>query len=164
MSIKIKDIAREAGVSHTPVSRALHNQPAIPSQTTWCIQVIAVQMGYRPSAMARGLKTSRSKTLGAILCVPPFRAEHSRSFKAYCLPITVINNQDAEDYQYSIYHGDVYGSCQVTGHLLALEHRRIIYLDPPLTTFHQPKFHLGAEAVRLMQRLLQSVVQGNGLP
>ena len=38
------------------------------------------------------------------------------------------------------------------------------YLDPPLTTFHQPKFHLGAEAARLMLRLLQSVIDGNALP
>lgn len=319
MSITIKDIARAAGVSHATVSRALHNHPAIPSQTTRRIQVIAAQMGYLPSAVARGLKTSRSKTLGVILsqiddpffsevlqgiegtlrpqgysllvaasqqdpekeqaivqdlierrvdgvilCAPPFRAEHSRTFQAYRLPITVINNQDAEDYQYSIYHDDVYGSRQVTCHLLALGHRRIAYLgntlagrsnrdrlngfqaemaaagikvrqeylleaangrpeagttcarrftelpepptaiacfndmlavgllhglkqagwripqdcsvtgfdnieisaylDPPLTTFHQPKFHLGAEAARLMLRLLQSVLQGNGLP
>jgi DNA-binding LacI/PurR family transcriptional regulator len=33
-----------------------------------------------------------------------------------------------------------------------------------LITLHKPKFHLGAEAARLMLRLLQSVLQSNRLP
>jgi DNA-binding LacI/PurR family transcriptional regulator len=44
------------------------------------------------------------------------------------VPIVVVNNQSAEEYQYSIYHDDVDGSRQVTRHLIDLGHRRIAYL------------------------------------
>jgi len=63
-----------------------------------------------------------------IICSPPFRPEHSRQFQDYGLPLTVINNQDAEDYQFSIYHDDVDGSRQVARYLLGLGHRQIAYL------------------------------------
>jgi DNA-binding LacI/PurR family transcriptional regulator len=319
MSVTIKDIARAAGVSHTTVSRALRNHPAIAPATISRIQSLALQMGYLPSAVARGLKTNRSLTLGVILshiddpffsevlqgiedtlrpkgysllvaasqqnpqrekavvqemierrvdgvilCAPPFRAEHSHTFLEYNLPITVINNQDAEDYQYSIYHDDCFGSSQVIRYLIELGHTRVAYLgnalagrtnqdrlagyelelhsnslpvrkefiyhspngrpeggytgaqyftklpepptaiacfndmmaigllhglkeagwdvpqdcsvtgfdnidfsaflNPPLTTFDQPRYHLGAEAARLMLRLLAPALQGKPLP
>ncbi len=67
MTITIKDIARAAKVSHSTVSRALGDHPGIPAETTARIKKIAVQMGYVPSAMARGLKTNRSQVLGVIV-------------------------------------------------------------------------------------------------
>jgi DNA-binding LacI/PurR family transcriptional regulator len=67
MPTTIKDIARQAGVSHTTVSRALHHNPLISSQTTMRIQEIASQLGYQPSAAARSLKTNRSQVLGVIV-------------------------------------------------------------------------------------------------
>jgi DNA-binding LacI/PurR family transcriptional regulator len=67
MTITIKDIARTAKVSHSTVSRALGDHPGIPPETTARIKKIAVQMGYVPSAMARGLKTNRSQVLGVIV-------------------------------------------------------------------------------------------------
>jgi DNA-binding LacI/PurR family transcriptional regulator len=63
----IKDIARIAGVSHSTVSRALHDHPALAPETIARIKRIALEQGYMPSAMARGLKTSRSRALGVIL-------------------------------------------------------------------------------------------------
>jgi LacI family transcriptional regulator/LacI family repressor for deo operon, udp, cdd, tsx, nupC, and nupG len=73
----IKDIAKQAGVSHTTVSRALHNSPLISTQTTQRIQEIAAQMGYHPSAAARSLKTNRSQVLGVIVShiADPFFSE-----------------------------------------------------------------------------------------
>lgn len=67
MPVTIKDIARSAGVSHTTVSRALHDHPALADSTIKRIKEIADSMGYIPSAAARGLKTRRSFTLGVIL-------------------------------------------------------------------------------------------------
>jgi DNA-binding LacI/PurR family transcriptional regulator len=66
-SVTIKDIARLAGVSHTTVSRALRNHPAIAPETVKRIREIASQQGYMVSAAARSLKTSRSQILGIIL-------------------------------------------------------------------------------------------------
>src|SRR5512141_1646951 len=67
MAITIKDIARRAGVSHTTVSRALLGNTLISPGTTERIRRIASDMGYRPSAAARSLKTNRSEVLGVIV-------------------------------------------------------------------------------------------------
>lgn len=67
MSITIKDIARAAGVSHTTVSRALRDYPALSSETTAHIKALAQEMGYVPNAAARGLKTRRTRALGVIV-------------------------------------------------------------------------------------------------
>ncbi len=67
MPTTIKDIARQAGVSHTTVSRALHNSRLISEETTERIQKIASELGYRPSVAARSLKTKRSQALGVIV-------------------------------------------------------------------------------------------------
>ncbi|MFU8826389.1 MAG: LacI family DNA-binding transcriptional regulator [Brevefilum sp.] len=67
MNITIKDIAKVAGVSHSTVSRALNNHPAVAEVTRDRIKVLAQQMGYVPNAAARGLKTNRTRALGAIL-------------------------------------------------------------------------------------------------
>ncbi len=67
MSATIKDIAKKAGVSHTTVSRALLRNPLISQSTAERIRQIAAEMGYRPSAAARSLKTNRSQALGVIV-------------------------------------------------------------------------------------------------
>ncbi len=67
MPTTIKDIARQAGVSHTTVSRALHNSPLISEQTTHRILQIAADLQYHPSFAARSLKTNRSQALGVIV-------------------------------------------------------------------------------------------------
>ncbi len=67
MPTTIKDIAKQAGVSHTTVSRALHNNPLISEQTTRRILKIASDLKYHPSFAARSLKTNRSQALGVIV-------------------------------------------------------------------------------------------------
>jgi DNA-binding LacI/PurR family transcriptional regulator len=66
-NVTIKDIARAAGVTHPTVSRALNNHPAIAESTREQIVELAHEMGYVPNASARGLKTNRTRALGAIL-------------------------------------------------------------------------------------------------
>jgi len=77
LAVTIKDIAKVAGVSHTTVSRALRENPAISTETTARITRIADDLGYVPNTAARGLKTNRSGVLGVIVrrIVDPFFSE-----------------------------------------------------------------------------------------
>jgi DNA-binding LacI/PurR family transcriptional regulator len=63
----IKDIARIAGVSHSTVSRALHDSSLVTRATAEEIQKIARDVGYRASAVARGLVTRKTRTIGVVV-------------------------------------------------------------------------------------------------
>ena len=65
--ISIKDIARIANVSHSTVSRALRNSRRVSAETRARIQRIADEQGYRVSAVARGLVTRRTGTIGVVV-------------------------------------------------------------------------------------------------
>jgi DNA-binding LacI/PurR family transcriptional regulator len=65
--VTIKDIAKEAGVSHSTVSRALRSSSLISEDTAKRIRETALKLGYLPSAAARSLKTNRSQALGVIV-------------------------------------------------------------------------------------------------
>jgi LacI family transcriptional regulator len=67
----IKDIAKKAGVSYATVSRALNGKYGVRPSTRELVLDVARRMGYRPNAIARGLVTRRTMTLGLI--VPDIR-------------------------------------------------------------------------------------------
>jgi DNA-binding LacI/PurR family transcriptional regulator len=75
--LSIKDIARIAQVSHPTVSRALQNSPLVNPQTAERIWKIANESGYRASAVARGLVTRRTRTIGLVVTTvaDPFTCE-----------------------------------------------------------------------------------------
>jgi DNA-binding LacI/PurR family transcriptional regulator len=66
-SITIKELAVRAGVSHSTVSRALNNHPAIARETAERIQQLARELDYVPNYFARSLKTNCSHMLGVIV-------------------------------------------------------------------------------------------------
>lgn len=76
-SITIKELAQRAGVSHSTVSRALNNHPALARETVERIQQLARELNYVPSHSARSLKTNRSHMLGVIVhrIADPFYSE-----------------------------------------------------------------------------------------
>ena len=65
--VSIKDIARAAGVSHPTVSRALRNSPLVNKKTAERIRETAARMSYRPNAIARGLVTRKTRTIGVVV-------------------------------------------------------------------------------------------------
>ncbi|MBW4803719.1 LacI family DNA-binding transcriptional regulator [Loigolactobacillus coryniformis] len=62
--VTIKTIAKIAGVSHTTVSRALNDNPAVKEKTRKKIKKIALDLGYVPNLSARGLVNNRTYTIG----------------------------------------------------------------------------------------------------
>jgi DNA-binding LacI/PurR family transcriptional regulator len=85
--VSIKDVARAAGVSHSTVSRALADSPLVAADTRQRIQLIAREMGYIPSAIARGLVTRRTATIGLVVTTiaDPFIAEVVRGIEETAL-------------------------------------------------------------------------------
>ncbi|HQJ51753.1 MAG TPA: LacI family DNA-binding transcriptional regulator [Anaerolineae bacterium] len=77
MVVSIKEIARRAGVSHSTVSRALHQSPLVRPDTAVRIRTLAEEMGYVPSAIGRGLATRSTHTLGLFVTTiaDPFVSE-----------------------------------------------------------------------------------------
>ena len=68
MSITLKEIAKQAGVSPSSVSLVLNKKPnRISKQTSDLIQKIAKENQYRPNVMAQSLVTRQTKTLGLII-------------------------------------------------------------------------------------------------
>ncbi len=65
--VSIKDVAREAGVSHATVSRALRGSPLISSPTIARVQATAEKMGYSVNAVARSLVTGKTQTIGVVV-------------------------------------------------------------------------------------------------
>lgn len=61
------DIAREAAVSQSTVSRVLNNSPRISGATTRRVLEAAERLGYAPNAAARTLITGRSNLIGLVL-------------------------------------------------------------------------------------------------
>ncbi len=81
MTVSMKDVAQAAGVSLSTVSRALADSARVNPETRERIQGIAREMGYLPSAIARGLATRRTHTLGVVVMdiTDPFIAEIVRN-------------------------------------------------------------------------------------
>jgi LacI family transcriptional regulator len=67
-SITIDDVAREARVAKSTVSRALNNPGRLAPRTQDHVREVARRMGYRPNAAARALGTKRTETIA--LAVP----------------------------------------------------------------------------------------------
>ncbi len=82
--VTITDVARLAGVSPGTASKALNGRGGISSDTADRVRQAAERLGYQPNALARGLLTGRSFTVGLIT---------TDSFGRFSIPVM----QGAED-------------------------------------------------------------------
>lgn len=67
MSATIRDVAREAGVSVTTVSRVLNESGPVKDSTRQRIREVAQRLHFTPNTTARSLSTRRTNTLGVLL-------------------------------------------------------------------------------------------------
>jgi len=63
-NVTLKDIAQRVGVSYQTVSKVLHGQMQVSNEVQQRIFTAAKEMGYRPNAAARHLRTQSSFMLG----------------------------------------------------------------------------------------------------
>ena len=64
---KLRDVAREAGVSVATVSRVINNSPQVTEKTKQKINDVISRLGYAPNPLARALNVGRTKTVGAVI-------------------------------------------------------------------------------------------------
>jgi len=77
MTVRMKDIARDLGVSVVTVSKVLRNHSDIGEETRQRVLQRVKELNYRPNLAARALVTGRTYTVGLIVpdLVHPFFAE-----------------------------------------------------------------------------------------
>jgi LacI family transcriptional regulator len=66
MKTTIRDVAKEAGVSISMVSRALSGRGYVAKATADRIREVVARLGYYPSPLAQGLRDRGTKTLGIL--------------------------------------------------------------------------------------------------
>lgn len=66
-TITIYDVAREAGVSMATVSRVVNGNPNVKPATRKKVNEVIERLDYRPNAVARGLASKRTTTVGVII-------------------------------------------------------------------------------------------------
>ncbi|UHA74961.1 LacI family DNA-binding transcriptional regulator [Paenibacillus sp. 481] len=70
MSVTIIDVAKQAGVSPSTVSRVLSNNPRISPKTSARVREVMNELGYHPNVMAKSLVSKTTNTIALILPRP----------------------------------------------------------------------------------------------
>jgi LacI family transcriptional regulator len=81
----IRDVAAAAGVSIGTASKALNGRGTLRAETRERVAAAARQLGFRPNALARGLLSGRTFTVGLVT---------SDSFGRFCIPV-MLGTEDA---------------------------------------------------------------------
>lgn len=66
MSVTLKDVARQAGVSPATVSLVINGDERISAETREKVLACIRSLGYRMNNLARGLKTNKTNTIGFV--------------------------------------------------------------------------------------------------
>src|SRR6202790_4456414 len=81
MSTRMKDIARDLGVSVVPISKVLRDHPDVGEQTRERGLARVKELAYRPNLAGRSLVTGRTYLVGLVVpdLLHPFFAEIAKS-------------------------------------------------------------------------------------
>ena len=81
MAIRLKDIARDLGISTVTVSKVLRGNQDISEKTRARVLKRMQELNYKPNMLARGLASGRTYTVGLVVpdLVHPFFAEFAKS-------------------------------------------------------------------------------------
>jgi LacI family transcriptional regulator len=109
--VTIDDVARLAEVHKATVSRALNarTRDQVNAETLKRVKRAARQLGYVPNAMARGLRTSRSMTVGVIIpdlmnpIFPPIVRGIEHVLQPHGYTVLVANTDSHDDVEVSAF-------------------------------------------------------------
>ena len=81
MAVRLKDIAKDLGVSVVTVSKVLRGNTDVSAETRQRVLKRMKELDYQPNMMARGLASGRTYTVGLVVpdLVHPFFAEFAKS-------------------------------------------------------------------------------------
>ncbi|RKD68748.1 LacI family transcriptional regulator [Sinobaca qinghaiensis] len=108
MNTTIYDVAREAGVSMATVSRVVNGNPNVKPATRKKVLDAIERLGYRPNAVARGLASKKTTTVGVIIpdIANIFFAELARGIEdiatMYKYNIILCNSDQNKDKEISL--------------------------------------------------------------
>jgi LacI family transcriptional regulator len=101
--VTMSDVAREAGVSLMTVSRVVNDKHDVSAATRQRILQVIERLDYRPSGIARGLATQRTRTMGLVVpdIANPFFSDLARGaeHEAYARGYSVFLCNTEEDPQ-----------------------------------------------------------------
>ena len=67
MAVTISDVAREANVSISTISRVINNSKTVSPELKEHVFKVIEKTGYRPNVLARGLITKQTQTIGLVV-------------------------------------------------------------------------------------------------
>jgi len=109
MTVRLKDVAQDLGLSAVTVSKALRNHPDISEETRKRVLKRLKEMNYHPNLAARSLITGRTWTLGILVpdLLHPFFASIAQSIAQAIQPngyslLILSSDEDAEREQLGI--------------------------------------------------------------
>jgi LacI family transcriptional regulator len=103
MAVRMKDIAKDLGLSAVTISKVLRNHPDIAQETRKRVLKRVQELDYRPNILARGLVTGRSYLIGLVVpdLLYPFFAEIAKAISTVvgARGYSVIISSSEEDAQ-----------------------------------------------------------------
>lgn len=157
MAVRMRDVAESAGVSTATVSLALAGDPRISPSTRDRVLGVARELGYRPHAGARSLRTDATRALGLVVgdVANPFFGELAAAVEREAARrghTVVLCNADEETEQQDRYLESLLGERKVDGvmivaasslspSLISALHSgaRLVFVDRPVTGEHRSK-------------------------
>ena len=129
--VTLADVAREAGVNVSTVSRSLNPETTkqVGPETAKKVNAIAKRLGYTPNAVARGLRTKRSKTIGVIVpdltnpIFPPIVRGIDSVLVEDGYSAFVVNTDNNQEYEEKLFDSLI--NRQVDGFIIATGHSEI---------------------------------------
>lgn len=94
MSLTIKDVAREAGVSIATVSKVINGKPSISESTRCRVLEVIKRLNYHPNAQASNFAREHSENIIFLAVTEPLTAFHNpHMFEIMCGAQNIIHKK-----------------------------------------------------------------------